>query len=414
MKKRQCPLLLSFFFWILIFLPRSSWSQLVLGQYEDEAPFRTWNSFGFATAPSLGFGDVHFTLALDSSASLSNPALLFLLPKLAFTLNSSFNSASFFKYSLVNTGVLSTEKNLSHGFYALDFGGFSVRLKNWAFSLSLALVETYDRPKTKYEYYFKSNLSYFINLIQRGVLKNMNFSLSRKVFRRLFVGLGFNFIYGDLKRDVTEKWVDENITISDSIIQKFKGFFLNGGLWLELSDKLAAAAVFRTSFTKKSESQSLLRFSSPSGGTDIKIEASSEDEYKQPFVIGIGASYTYSHELRVASDLAYYNWSKYEVSYFEETKERNFKDVVKIGVGVEYLSSISLFNQKFNFPFRMGISYDPQPMKVPNSSYFYYSFGIGLHWNKLLLDAGTLIGKESGSGNSLAARKVVLSLSFQL
>ena len=74
---------------ILIALPVASPAQLVIGQYEDEAPLRTWNSFGLALASSLGRGETMFALADDCSAALSNPALLADLPRLTLSFNGS-------------------------------------------------------------------------------------------------------------------------------------------------------------------------------------------------------------------------------------------------------------------------------------------------------------------------------------
>jgi len=413
MSKRNSLLFFLFFFGLLIFSPYASWSQLVMGQYEDEAPFRTWNTLGIKTASSLAMGEISFSLVSDCSVALSNPALLSKLPKVTFTLNTSYNLASFFKYSFVNTGVLTSEKNISIGFYAFDFAGLSLRFKNWAFALSWAQIENYDRPLTEGQYKWMNNLYYFINLNQRGSLKNINFSISKKLFRRLSVGLGLNFVYGHLKKDITEKWVMDNITITDSKSFEFSGFYLNGGLSFDLTEKLNVAAIFRTPYIKKSESLSLQRYYAPAGGTDIKIEASSNNEYKQPLVLGLGASYRISKKLRVGSDFAFYNWSKYRVEYFGESLLRNFKDVIKIGLGAEYVDSFELWHQKFTIPIRAGFSYDPQPMKEPNSSYYYFTFGSGLYWKKLLFDIGILIGEEKGSGNSLKATKVVYSLSYQ-
>ena len=412
---RARNLFVSFFLFLglFIFLPYASWSQLVMGQYEDEAPFRTWNTLGIQTASSLAMGQTQFSLASDCSVALSNPALLIELPKVSVTLNYSFNQASFFKYSLVNTGVITTEENISHGFYAFDFAGFSFRLKNWAFALSWAQIENYDRPLSEQQSMWGGRLYYLINLNQRGSLKNINFSVSRKLFKGLSAGLGLNYVYGSLKKDIIEEWVVDNITITDNKSHEFSGLYLNGGLSLELTEKLNVAAVFRTPYVKESESQSLLRYFAQANGTDIKIEASSVDQFKQPLVLGLGVSYKVSEEFRVASDVTFFNWSKYSVDYFEEPLRRNFKDVIKIGLGAEYMGSFELWNQKFNVPLRAGLSIDPQPMKELNSSYYNFSFGTGLHWKKLFFDAGALIGYEMGSGDSLKTSKVVFSLSYQ-
>jgi long-subunit fatty acid transport protein len=130
-------------------------------------------------------------------------------------------------------------------------------------------------------------------------------------------------------------------------------------------------------------------------------------------VAGIGVSYKFSSEFRAATDLTFFNWSKYRVNYFDEELERDLKNIVKIGVGIEYLTAGRMFGQEIKMPLRAGFSYDPQPTKDPNSSYIYLSLGTGIHWGKFLLDAGVLLGWESGSGNSLSARKVALSLSFR-
>jgi len=129
-------------------------------------------------------------------------------------------------------------------------------------------------------------------------------------------------------------------------------------------------------------------------------------------VIGVGLSYQFSPELRIASDFSFFNWAKYKVTYFEEEIDRNFKDIIKIGAGIEYLSALKIFNQEVEIPFRAGMIYDPQPMIEPSSSYLLFSFGSGIHWGKFLLDIGAFVGKESGSGDSLSAQKVILSLSF--
>jgi long-subunit fatty acid transport protein len=396
------------------FFPKTSWSQMVLGQYEDEAPFRTWNTFGITTAASLAMGETQFTSSYDCAVSLTNPSLLTRLPKVSFTANSSFNTASFFRYSIVNTGPLTTNDNLSLSLTALDFAGASIRLKDWTLALSISLIEYYNRPQTAYEYPPGGTLLYSLGVDQRGDLKNINFSVARKLSGTISTGIGLNYVYGLLEKDVIENWPTEPRFIADNKSHKFQGFYVNGGLLWEFTDRVELAAIFRTPYMKKSESENFLRYFAPAGDTDITLEVSSRDEYKQPFVAGIGVSYKFSSEFRAATDLTFFNWSKYRVNYFEEDLERDLKNIIKVGVGIEYLSAGRMFGQEIKMPLRAGFSYDPQPMKDPNSSYIYLSLGTGIHWGKFLLDAGVLLGWERGSGNSLSARKVAVSLSFRL
>lgn len=398
------------FLLLAFFLPSYALPQMILGQYEDEAPFRTWNTFGLTTAPSLGLGETRLTLASDCSAALSNPALLGLLPKVTITLNSSFSSASFFKYSLINTGVLYTPGNISLSLLALDFAGASLRMKSWTFALSASLLETYDRPRAVAE-----SSGYSLRFEQEGELKNINFSIARKILGPMQAGIGLNFVSGDFKKEVIESETRPSITIRDSLSHKFRGFYLNAGFILDFH-KIMVSAIFRTAYQKKTDSNSLKRYYAPDGNTDIKIEASAQSEYNQPFLAGLGLNYQLSSDLKFASDIIFYKWSKYCVIYFgeEDEIERRFKDIIKIGAGIEQLIRVKLFGQKVEVPLRAGLSYDPQPMKSPSSSYFYFSLGTGFHWWKFDLDLGALVGKENGSGDSLSAKKFALSLSFKL
>ncbi len=398
-----------FFPLILALLPIVSLSQMNVGQYEDEAPLRTWNSFGLQTAPSLAMGETQYTASTDSAVSLSNPALLTALPGITFTLNSSVNSASLFKYSVINTGPFYSDENSILSIISFDFAGATIRLKNWAFALSMALLESYARPSA-----YVSYSNYTFTLEQSGNLKNVNLSVARKVLNNLSAGIGLNYTFGYLEKEYVDESVTSNLTFSDWKHHEFQAFYINGGLVLEMTRKIRVAAVFRTPFVKKADSESLYRFISPI--TEIRTEASEKSEYKQPFVAGLGASFQLSPELKATSDLTFYRWSRYSIIYFgeEDEQERNFKDVIKIGAGLEYMTSMRLFGAEINVPLRAGFSYDPQPMVEPSSSYTYFTFGTGLHWGKLSLDAGMLLGEERGSGNSLSAKKFSLSLSFRM
>ncbi len=394
--------------------PAIASAQLVIGQYEQEAPLRTWNIFGFEGASALGRGGASFVLASDCSDALLNPALLTGLSGIRLTLNGAATSASLFKYSLVNTGVLSTEGNLSVNSLALDFGGISIRTGNWAFGLSAAINEIYDRPGINYEYTSQGRLAYILDFAQSGFLRTINFSLARRFGSLLKAGLGINYAAGKLDRETVEEYPLNGITISDRKEHEFSGISINGGVSLALSTRLDLALVFRTPYVRKSQSRSEIRYAAPAGGTDIRIEADSSDRFKQPLVVGLGAGYRVSTQFQVLADLTYFNWSKYEVEYFGETQERNFKDTIRAAAGAEYALLLDLFGVPASIPIRFGLSYDPQPMRDPGSAYTHYSVGAGLHWRMIALDAGASFGQESGSGDSLSARRVAISLSLRL
>jgi hypothetical protein len=124
----------------LLLGPAAARAQLLLGQYEDEAPLATWNTLGAASAPSLALGGTQFARARDVSSALANPALLAGLPGFSVSLSASYGSASLFRYALVNTGVVTSSSNLSVGVVGLDHGGAAVRAGAWAFGLAVSLI----------------------------------------------------------------------------------------------------------------------------------------------------------------------------------------------------------------------------------------------------------------------------------
>ncbi len=387
--------------------------QFVMGQYEDEAPFRTWNTFAFSSAASLGRGETSFSLAADCSVALANPALLLTLPKLSLTLNGSLSRASFFKYSVVNTGVLKTSQNPTLGLYALDFGGISARFGVWAAALLVSAVENYDRPEIRVEESFRGSPYYRLTVRQSGILRTIHLSLARSLGSRWALGIGLNYFVGGAEKEVTESYLAEGITISDRKTFDFTGFNLNGGLTARLSDRWTAGFVFRAPFQKTAKGHSLVNYSAPKGGTDISIIASSEDGFQLPPVLGAGLSYRMAPDFRLTADIAWHGWARYEAESFGEPQEREFRNIFKFGAGAEYGRSLTLFKKRAMVPLRLGLVVDSQPMKNPKSVYYSLTLGAGIHWDFLCLDIGYLTGRETGSGNSLTGQRLAVSLTFR-
>ena len=396
--------------------PGAARGQLKIGQYEDEAPFRTWNSHPFAAASALGRGGTVFTLAADPSAALANPALLPLLPRFSVLVEGAFQTATFNKYGLVNTGVFTTQRNIDQTLTAIDFAGLSVRLGYWAFALSVSEDESYVRPQARYEEPDGNGRSaYLFQWTQSGSLKILNFGIGRMLKSGFSLGIGLNYAFGSLRREYVEQSYGAGGTrIADVVTQDFRGVFLNGGVLWSPSSKFRAAAVFKTPFVKKSRSRSDLRFSAPDGNTDIAISAADDDMARQPLVLGLGVSYDLFPTLVLAVEASFHNWSAYSLEEFGEGRDRAFRDVLKISIGLEFKQQITLFGGKFDIPSRVGVIYDPQPAKDPASAYGDLTIGTGLAGKHVRLDLGALIGREWGSGDGLAARKISVSIGFQL
>jgi opacity protein-like surface antigen len=394
---------------LLVALPAEA--QLVLGQYEDEAPLGTWNVFGVPTAPALALGGPRAARAWDVSSGQTNAALLVTLPRSSVTLSGAYSWASMFKYSLVNTGVVVSEGNLTAGSLGLDLGGFAYHWGDWALAASAGILENYGRPGIAAS---DGSGTYELDMSQEGWLRDYNLSAARRLSGRLSVGLGLNYATGNLHRTVVETSPGTSgpITITDDKSEKYSGFFLNGGLAWDVTDRLTAALVFRTPYVKKGEAQSSLRYQAPAAGTDILIEAEARNEYRQPWIVGAGVSGRFSAAFSVVADLTYFGWSAYRVTYFDEPLSRSFRDVLKAGAGVEYLIAGRLFGREASFPLRLGVSVDPQPMTEPRSTYYSIHAGTGFRLPFLAVDLAGVFGRESGSGDSLSAGKAVLSVTY--
>lgn len=397
----------------LLLLPSSGWTQVVIGQYVDEAPIRTWNNIGVLTASAVGLGGTQFTLAQDSSVALTNPALLSSLPKFTVSLNGSFTRATFLKYSLINTGAVTSTGAIDVGVIALDYAGASVRFRRFTVALSYGLLEYYYRPGVRVESNYEGNLYHTLEFNQDGALRTINFALAYKISDRLSAGIGANFIKGVFDKSVEERNYVTEITQEDKDSSDYSGFYVNGGVVYDVSDRVTLAAMIRTPYTKKAVSESLIRYESHY--REIRTEAKAEDNtYKQPLVIGVGANYKLSDSFVVVSDLTYFDWSSYAVKYYEEELDRDFRDVVKVSAGAEYWGNFQLFGKDWRYPLRLGFNYDPQPMKDPNIHYLYFSVGTGIRVGRFSVDLSGMFGKEYGSGDNLGAQKVVFTLSYRI
>jgi len=401
-----------FIFSLLFFLPRPALSQLVLGQYEDEAPLQTWNTFGITTAASLSRGGTSFTLSESSAVSFSNPSLLVKLPKFTLSFSGSYRTTLLNKYGIVNTGPFYSPQNSAFGLYTGDFAGISLNIRGWAFSLSVGVRENYSRPEVNWDFEFAGQLYYSIKYNQTGTLFNYNFSLAKKLTPGIALGLGLNLIQGTYEKQVEEQWIKANQTISDDKVHDFHGFFVNGGIVFDISENFTVAAVVRSPYKKNADSESLYRFIDSSIGTDIQIDSSETSIYYQPLLIGLGLQSNILRNLTIAADASFFNWSNYEVSYFGETLRRDFKDVIRLNAGLEYSNEYPLFNTTLNVPLRLGVIYDPQPMKNPNSYYFCYTLGAGIRYRNIHLDVGYISGKEYGSGFDLAFKRIFITFNY--
>lgn len=384
-------------------------AQLVLGQYEDEAPLASWNQLGSPPAPSLGLGGAQLARVWDLTQSLVNPALLTSLPRLSASVSASYGGASLDKYALVNTGVVESIGLPSVGLFGVDGGGVAGRAGPWAFAVVVAMPESYGRPAIAV-----GSGGYQLTFSQTGLLRVFHAAVARKLPGGLSFGIGLNAVAGRLDRSTVEQSVSPGatVTITDDKSEHFHGLYVNAGLTWRATARLTAGLAVRSPYLKKGPATSLLRYEVPQTGTDIRIAAEAENAYRQPWVYGIGLSYRFSAAWSLAFDADHFGWSRYTATFFDEPRERSFRSVVRAGGGIEYLAPTRFAAGTARIPFRLGFIVDPQPVTTVRTTYLGLSFGTGLELRALAAGISASFGRENGSGQNLRTARIILTLRY--
>jgi len=386
-------------------------AQYVPGQYTAEAPFRSWNSFPYIGAAALGRGQTIFAWGTDATVSAANPSLLLTLPKWTLSLGGSYLYATTAKYGPVGSGVLGTSGPIGRGFLGLDHAAVSLRAGRFAFSAAIFLSESYARPIAEASEYSGSTLLYLVRYEQGGRLWTSHFGTAVRLSERFGVGLGLNVETGQINEDFLEDIPIAGYTIIGSKSLDLSGLSLNGGVFWEPSASMRVALTFQTPSKLTASTRTLDRYQA-AGRTDISIRGEAEDVFHRPLVLGAGLSWRIAERLRTALDVSYIRWSDYRATWIGENQVRDFRDVLRVGAGAEYVSDFRLFGTRASAPLRIGIGYDPQPPKDPRSAYLVFTFGTGLAAGGFRIDLGTSLGFESGSGDTLNARRISLACGY--
>ena len=384
-------------------------SQCIIGQYEDEAPFRTWNILGVYDARSTGMGESLFGL-IEEPLGLSLQGNKFFFFSLGFV----STKAEFFKYSFINTSDIYFPKNLKASYIGVGFAYGLIRFKDWFFGLSFTQPETYFRPAVEVNYSYRGEIYRTIKANFEGYLNSLNFSIGRRISKLITIGIGIHYVYGEITRKIEDDYTYYEVITTDNRSQKINGYYFSLTTLINVGSKFKMIVNIRAPYTRYLDSESLLRYYSSRKQIEIKIEGSARDEIKIPLTVGGGILYEIKKDLLLSANIIFFNWSNYKISYFDEERKRDFKNTIKLGIGLEYLSYFKIKNYKFSLPLRAGYIFDQQPMRNPNSYYNYFTTGFGIYYKKYGIDFGIMIGRESGSGNSLRASKFICNLNFQL
>jgi len=389
-------------------------AQMIMGQYEDEAPLGSWNQGIAYSAASLSLGGSGLFAVGDSLIALSNPSQLVFLPRLTISLNTSITSASLRRFGILNTGPISSRGNLSHRVISPAGGGAAYQTGPWAFAVHFSREESTSRPPLDItERDASDQIRYSLRFRQVGHGDTVNLAAAHKISAGLSIGMGVNITWGAFDKTLEESLPLEGYAITDIKSHRYQGLYLNGGISWIPSPTLDLAFGFRTAYTRKADSRSLLRYSAPSAGTRIDIESSDPSHFSKPSILRIGARVHPVHDISFTADLSFHRWSQYRVEVFQTPRIRDFDDILVAGIGCETRLKTALFRSPAVFPARIGIQWDPQPIRDPRSRYLNVTAGFGVSWKWLQLDLGGRLGFERGSEDKLSSQQVFLSLTFK-
>jgi len=385
-------------------------AQSETGQYTEEAPTGSWNLTGPFPAPSLGTGFSQILSPETGHLLFSNPAALGKVSVSRLSLNLSFNQTQLFRYWLVNTGVLTTSENLTFRYFRPDFISFSYRFRKLVISVALAAAENYGRPPLDYRYVQGGITLRQLKIWQTGTQTRYALSVAKQLSPQLSLGLSLVWNSGFIERNLEEKWPPDQIEMSDYRYQKTKGFCPVFGVNYRLSERVEFGFSLTPSTIFRATGHSLLSYITPL--TRIEIPAQSSDRIKRPFSSGLGTKLTLKPNLNYYLEATYLHWNSYSFEYFGETQARNFRNILRLGSGVEYRTEFKFLGRTWSSPYYFGFCLDPQPITDIPTTYYYLTFGsgIGNEWISFLF--ATALGLEKGSGRNLKTQKISLTLVF--
>lgn len=372
------------------------YGQTNIGQYEDEAPLGSWNLWGPYSSRSLGMGQLSLALPYDSSAGFHNPAALPFVSGSHIVLNLVGNSASLYKYSLVNTGVISTRSPTAAAHFSVGYVGGAYLLGKWAFALNYGELENYLRPPVEY---FEGAI---LDCRYSGSLNYVNLAAARRLTEKIALGVAINRVWGERFREIEYTfytWSIRNLLV-ERMSQTLSGYYFIAGLLISVNDKLNLAVAWRSPHKRRAKSTFYREFSNSFVFIPSRAE-SDTDKYEMPAVIGFGASYRVNTRLTLGMDIALFGWNKYEVIYFGEPTPRPFVSRTKVNLGAEYLLPLQIRQRRVILPLRLGYYYDPQPSLNPETNYHNLTLGGGLKLWRLNFDAAITYGFENSSGHGL-------------
>ncbi len=353
-------------------------------------------------ARALGLGGAFIAIANDATAASWNPGGLIQLdyPEVSFVYNAFHRiEDNDLGVSPVSSGDQTVSKigiNYFSAAYPFNFKGY-----NMIFSLNYQHLYDFNR---KWNFPLISDsqglsINHDIDYKQEGSLSALGLAYCVRVNAYFSVGLTLNIWEDWLGKN---EWEAERYQYGSNMEEEnlyefrsqsfdrysFSGINANFGFMWNINEKISIGCVFKMPFEADLRHERRFKIISeltPEDDFTEPVAYIENETMDMPMSYGIGLTYKFFEELRVAFDIYRTEWDDFVLTNFEGQQtspftglsvgESDISPTCQVRMGAEYLYKN---DSKYVFPIRGGVFYDPAPAKGSPDDIFGLSIGGGI------------------------------------
>lgn len=372
-------------------------------------------------ARALGQGGAFIAVADDATAASWNPAGLYVLqiPEISATVNylDRREDNRFGRNPEADGSMKISETDLNYASAAYPFHAFG---RNMIFSLNYQHLYDFHRewrfPITRSQANWAPDEN--VHYVQDGLLSALGPAFCVAVNPDLSVGVVVNIWDNDITPNEWEEkyrvWGSQTYALPGRMPETvqieyekhdrytFKGINANLGVMWRATDKLSLGCVLKTPFTADLRHETWE--SNRIGGVSV-----TDEKLDMPMSYGVGLSYRFSDDLRIAADVYVTEWDEYIITDSEgrETSpvtgksaaESDIDPVCVFRTGVEYKFTNRV--KRYSIPVRAGLFYDPAPADGGTDDFYGISAGAGIAFGRFAFDAACQYRFGGNVGSSL-------------
>lgn len=382
-------------------------------------------------ARALGMGGAFIAVADDATAASWNPGGLIQLetPEVSVV-------GAFFYRSEDNTFGLNPEASGAQNIDQTKLNYFSMAYP-FAFLkrnmiVSVNYQNLYDFSRS-WDFQFNSvsdQISIYRNVDfeQSGDLCALGLAYAVQITPTISLGMTFNFWEDGITDNGWKKTTDEkgtgtvnfgpgntldfSYTYFKEDAYAFSGFNMNLGFLWAIPPNWTIGAVVKTPFSAEVDFETEIRTSMtfpdfPTMNDENLIRQSDHQKLDMPISYGMGVAYRFSDSVTLSFDVYRTQWDDFILKDSKGNKTNpitgmdagtsSLDPTHQIRIGAEYLH----IGNKYIFPIRTGVFYDPAPAADQVDDYYGISVGSGIVYKRFVFDAAYQFrfGRDVGQSN---------------